>query len=188
VSRSDADADRDRLERAFFAGENARLAREPSFGTERERQREALCEVVRVQDRGFLDRLVTLGIRPSTAVALRVVPLVFVAWADGALDDRERRAIEESARRTGLAAERISKRMLEAWLARRPDPTLLEAWKTYVRRLWGFFTAEERWQMRQNLLGAAREVADAAGGILGLTSRISSAERRVLEELGQVLD
>jgi hypothetical protein len=65
---------------------------------------------------------------------------------------------------------------------------LLETWKTYVKRLWGRFTSEERWRMRENLLGSAREVAEAAGGFLGLTSKISAAERRVLEELEKMLD
>ena len=186
--KNDGEAERERLENAFFAGEHARLAQQLRRGSEREEQREALREVVRVQSEAFLDRLVTLGIRPETAVAMRIIPLVAVAWADGALDDRERQAVLQCARQTGLAAEKLSQRMLEAWLARAPDPKLLESWKAYVRRLWGRFTSEEQWQMRENLLGSARTVAEAAGGILGLTSKISAAERRVLEDLGKVME
>lgn len=182
------DPDREGLENAFFAGAQAQLARQLGRPTAREAQREALREVVQIQDRAFLDRLVTLGVRPETAIAMRVIPLVVVSWADGALDERERRAIEDSARKVGLAGEKIAQRMLREWLARPPEPELLERWKGYVQRLWGRFTAEERWQMRQNLLGSARAVAEAAGGILGLGSKISSAERRVLEDLERMLD
>jgi hypothetical protein len=53
--------------------------------------------------------------------------------------------------------------------------------------VWNRFTSAEQWQMRQNLLGSAREVAEAAGGILGLLS-ISAGEKAVLQDLESVLD
>jgi len=184
----ESDSDRDDLEQAFFAGAQAKLARQLGRGTERERERDALREVVQIDDRAFLDRLVSLGVRPETALAMRLIPLVVVSWADGQLDERERQAIEDSARKTGLAAEKIAQSLLKEWLARPPDPQLLERWKGYVGRLWGRFTSEERWKMRENLLGSARAVAEAAGGILGLGSKISAAERRALDDLARILD
>jgi hypothetical protein len=39
--------------------------------------------------------------------------------------------------------------------------------------------------LKQDLLGRARGVAEAAGGFLGLGKRISSAEQAVLTELEQ---
>ena len=42
--------------------------------------------------------------------------------------------------------------------------------------------------MREHVLQSAREVAEAAGGMLGLTSKISAAERKVLHEMERVLD
>jgi hypothetical protein len=39
--------------------------------------------------------------------------------------------------------------------------------------------------LKQDLLGRARVVAEAAGGFLGLGTRISSAEQAVLTELEQ---
>ena len=111
-----------------------------------------------------------------------------VAWADGKLDDREREAILEAARERGVTADRIGRQLLKDGLARRPDPKLFASWKSYVGRLWGYFTADERWQMRSNCLKSVREVAEAAGGILGLTSKISAEERRVIEEIEKLLD
>jgi hypothetical protein len=87
-----------------------------------------------------------------------------------------------------LTAERIGGQLLKNGLARMPDPRLLPLWKKYVARLWGCFTADERWQMRNNALRSARDVAESAGGILGLTSKISAEERRVLEDLEKMLD
>jgi hypothetical protein len=87
-----------------------------------------------------------------------------------------------------VAAAPIARQLLANGLARQPDPRLFSTWKSYVKRLWGYFTADERWQMRQNLLRSTREVAEAAGGFLGLTSKISEEERKILQEIEALLD
>lgn len=173
---------------AFFAGESAGLLDELRRKTEEQERRSLLSEVVKIQDEAFLNRLVALGITPEAALALTLIPLVCVAWADGKLDDRERQAILRSAQERGLTAERIGRQLLESGLTRRPDPRLLPTWKAYAGRLWGCFTADERWRMRRNVLTSAREVAEAAGGFLGLTSKLSPEERRILEDLESFLD
>jgi len=45
---------------------------------------------------------------------------------------------------------------------------------------------DEQLQLRRNLIDATHEVAKAAGGILGVAS-ISAAERRLLDELAEVV-
>ncbi len=54
------------------------------------------------------------------------------------------------------------------------------------REVWPQFSADEQDQMRANLLTSTREVAEAAGGFLGIAS-ISSAERLVLDDLEGIL-
>jgi tellurite resistance protein len=175
------------LERAFYAGANAPLLAELRVRSEAEQERERLGDVVGIKDESFLRRLATLGVRPEAAVAVTLVPLVLVAWADGSLDERERSAILDAARERGMAAQRIAAELLRNSLSQAPDPKLFATWTAYVRRLWGRFPEGERWQMRENLLRSAREVAEAAGGFLGLAA-ISAGERRVLAELEAVLD
>lgn len=175
------------LEDAFFARENKALLAEMRRKTGDEDRKDRLREVVRIKDDAFVNRLATLGVEPQTVLAVVLIPLVFVAWADGKLDERERNAILEAASERGAVAESIARRLLESALKAPPDPKLLVLWKTYVKRLWGRFTADEAWQMRKNVLHSAREVAEAAGGRLGLTSKISAEERRVLEEMEKIL-
>jgi tellurite resistance protein len=184
----DLKKDGKRLVESFFALENAALLDELRVKTEAYERKKMLREVVKIQDEPFLKRLDALGVGPETALAVTLIPLVFVAWADGKLDDREREAVLQAASERGATADRIGRQLLRDALARQPDPRLFAVWKTYVGRLWGCFTADERWQMRGNVLRAAREVAEAAGGILGLTSRISAEERRVLEDFEKLLD
>ena len=175
------------LEKAFFAKENARLLKELRAKREHEERRELLRKVVSIQDNAFLDRLIALGIGPETAMALRLIPLVFVAWADGSVDEREREAILKAATKQGLASEEMAHRALKDWLKQQPDPKLLLLWKDYVRHIWSSFTEDEQLQMRENLLNAAREVANAAGGFLGM-AKTSATERQVLEDLETFVD
>ena len=77
-------------------------------------------------------------------------------------------------------------RVLKDWLENKPDSRLLSLWKEYVGHIWGRFTDDEQIQMRQNLIGAVENVANAAGGFLGL-SKISGAEREVIEDLQKVV-
>ena len=174
------------LEDAFFAKENARLLEEMRAKTEKEERRDMLRQVVRIKDEAFLDRLIAMGIGPETAMALRLIPLVFVAWADGEMDSRERDAILTAAREQGLAAEDMTRQVLKDWLEHKPDARLLSLWKQYVGHIWGRFTDDEQIQMRQNLLKAAEDVANSAGGFLGL-SKISAAEREIIEDLQKVV-
>jgi hypothetical protein len=177
-----------RLESAFFSGDNAALLDELRRETDETERRRRLRDVVKIQDPAFLNRLAALGVTAETALAVALIPLVFVAWADGKLEDKEREAILEAARERGVTADRIARRLLANALATPPDPRLLAIWKEYVGRLWGCFTADESWRMRNNLLRSVREVAESAGGFLGLTSKVSAEERRILEDLEKLLD
>lgn len=188
LSDQDAAPERRGLEDQFFAADAADVLEELRRRTETERQRDALRDIVRIKNPAFLDRLMALGVRPETAVAMWVVPLVCVAWADGTPDAREQEVIRRVARERGVATTEIVQRMLAAALARDPTPELLPRWKRYVAKLWPCFTAAEQWRMRENLLGPAREVAQASGSLLGLTSGISAREREVLDDLARCLD
>jgi hypothetical protein len=175
------------LEEEFFAKEHARLLEDLRRKAELEERRAALCAVVRIQDEEFIDRLIELDIGPGTAISLSLIPLVFVAWADGKMSASEREAILRAAETRGVALGTPARDLLETWLSKKPAPSLLETWKKYVRALWPHFSEPHRAEMRANLLGTAREIADAAGGFLGLTSRVSDEERAMLRELEEVV-
>ena len=176
-------ADARALEEAFYTKENARLLEQ----LREKKQREALREVVQVKDDAFLDRIMELGINSETVLALRLVPLIAVAWADGILDDRERDAIIQAAEEKGVSPETAGHQLLETWLLRRPDQELFESWKRYVRDIWETFNDDERRQMRKTTLDWALAVAESSGGFLGLTSKVSASERAVIKELENVL-
>jgi hypothetical protein len=110
-----------------------------------------------------------------------------VAWADGKLDDRERDAVLKAAEQKGVSPGAPGHQLLESWLGRAPEASLFEAWKKYTESIWGSFTKDQRHEMRANLMDWMTGVAEAAGGFLGLTSKISPAERAVLDQVSAML-
>ena len=175
------------LEEAFFGQENAKLLEKLRAKAEQKERREALRQVVHIEDEAFLDRLLDLGIRAETVLALRLVPLAFVAWADGRMDPAERAAILRAAEERAIAPDSPGHALLQSWLSHAPEPRLLEIWKGYVRSIWTAFSAEERDEMRRKMVDLSRGVAGAAGGFLGLTSKISREEQAVLDEIESTL-
>jgi len=172
------------LEEAFFARQNEELRRRLVEADVQSDRRQALAAASHIQDPAVLDRLLALGLGAETLSALTLVPLVLVAWADGDLSDLERQAVMEAAALQGIHDKAPAHALLEGWLRTKPGPHLAAAWKDYVRALAQPLDLEARRELELHVLEQARKVADAAGGFLGLTSRISAAEREMLSDLG----
>jgi hypothetical protein len=186
MSPHDPEILRDRgksLEDEFFRRENQRLIKRLAELKTAEATREGLARVSGITSPAVLDKLMELGIRPETVAALSIVPLVEVAWADGSLDTRERRAILDRARDSGIAPGSTEHSLLEAWLERRPEPELLTAWTHMVQGMSQELGPDGTARLKAGLLERARAVAAASGGVLGLGSKVSRAEATVLAEL-----
>lgn len=171
------------LEESFFARQNEKL-REAMRKREQARASHAeLAEVSGIADAEVLDKLVELDIGPESWTALSVVPLVEVAWANGHVDEKERRAVLAGAEANGIAPAGPGYQMLEGWLRNRPDGRLLQAWGEYIVGLCASLEPADRHALRDEVMGRARSVAKATGGFLGFGERISPEEEVVLQEL-----
>ena len=168
------------LEDQFFHKEDQRLVAKLKELREAEVTREALGKASGISDPAVLDRLMKLGIRAETLAALAVVPLAEVAWADGSLDTKERHAIGE---RAGVPKGSAAESLLEAWLDRRPDPSLLTAWTEMVKSMTAQLGPDESARLKSGLLERARAVAAASGGMFGIGSKVSKAEEDMLRKL-----
>jgi tellurite resistance protein len=175
------------LEDAFFAREDAKLLEKLRERARQQERRAAMRDVVRVQDDALIDHLIELGLKPETVLALQLVPLAAMAWADGSIEPREREAVMKAAAAQGVAPDGVAGQMLESWLTEPSGAELVDAWKRHVRALWPSLSPKERSEIRASAIERARSVAEAAGGFLGLTSKISPKEKAVLDELAQTL-
>ncbi len=171
------------LEESFFSKENEKLRRALQEKEVLKEKEHALTEVSGIEDETVLEHLVALNIGADTLTALTMVPLVQVAWADGDVDEKERAAILEAAVEVGVEKGSPSADLLNEWLKFKPDREVLKVWKEYVTALSATLPAEESKKLRSALLTLSRTVAQASGGVLGFGSKVSKAERAVLDEL-----
>src|SRR6185436_18884250 len=92
------------LEDEFFRKEDQRFIQRLRELQERAASRESLQKASGITNEAILEKLLQLGVRSETVAALALVPLVEVAWADGAIDGQERQEILARAGTSGLAA------------------------------------------------------------------------------------
>jgi hypothetical protein len=167
------------LEEEFFKKHNERLAKELRLKRMTEEAKAEIGRASGIDDEAVLDKLVELGIGAQTLAAMTLVPVVEVAWADGKMDDAEHQAILKAAEKQGIARGTPSFALLDDWLVNRPPPRLLSAWRDYVGALCEEMLPEERRQLKSEVLARARAVAKAAGGFLGLGSKVSAEEEQI---------
>ncbi len=176
------------LEEEFFRQQETALLARKRADEEQHAARAALAAGSHIKDGALLDQLVAFGINADTLTALSLVPLVEVAWADGTVDAPERRAILEAARAAGLAEASAGYQLLANCLSAKPRPQLRELWLGYVRSACATLSPSERAAFKAELLQQAATVAQAAGGFLGMGSKISSQEAAVLTEIERAFD
>lgn len=175
------------LEESFFARRDQELLENLQRELETEDRKRQLASASGIQQDDVLQALVDMNISGETLAALSLVPLIAVAWADGTVEARERDAVLQAAHDSGLGSTDPSSQLLMTWLQQPPPPELISTWKEYVGALTHSVSERTRQALRQDLMGRARRVAQAAGGILGIAA-ISSEEQKMLAELDRAFE
>jgi hypothetical protein len=173
------------LEEEFFQKQERSLLERMRTEHATQTAREALSHASGVTDTAVLDRLIGLGLQAATLAAMGLVPLVAVAWADGALDARERQAVVSALETAGFTPDSPAGQLLQSWLTSAPPASLLEAWKAYMAALCPQLSTADRISLRDRMLARARAVAEASGGFLGLGAKVSPAEEAMLRTLAE---
>ncbi len=137
-----------------------------------------------VQDDGLAQQLTEAGFDKDSVRALFLLPLIDVAWADGRVEDEEKREVLSVAQSRGIEKTSTAWKMLETWLSQGPrDSTFLNARVLLEPALLDLKSkGGSGW-----ILEAAERVALAAGGIFGLGQKISSDEKAAIEKLAKKL-
>lgn len=171
------------LEDAFFAEKDQELLRKLKEEYSKEEKRTALSRSSGITDENLLNHLVDLNIDPTSFASFALLPLIQVAWADGKMQKAEREAILNAAESSGITKESAAYEVLESWLDESPGQELYDAWKEYAATLKSTLDAAQLTNLKNRILGRAREVAESAGGILGFGNKVSDVEAAVLDEL-----
>lgn len=173
------------LEDAFMARHDSELRRRLAETPEARERKEAIAAITGISDTHVLDALNRLDISTKMLAAIALVPLVLVAWADGAVDDKERRAVMQAAAEVGLKQGGVGYDILDQMLAQPPEAALKASWEGYVAAVTEGMDHADRRAMMEPLLDRARRVAMASGGFLGFGAVVSGEEEKVLNSLSK---
>jgi hypothetical protein len=173
---------RQTLEDMFFHEQDRRIIDQRAKLQALKQTKANLAKVSGIHDDALLEKLIELEIGPETLATLVCIPLIEVAWADGAMDDKERKKLFDYTEKAGRRRKGLDPKIMSAWLKEKPDPALLRAWKHYIKTICRELGTHERKALEDEVMGDARSVAEAAGGILGL-GKISPEEKAMLKTL-----
>jgi uncharacterized tellurite resistance protein B-like protein len=180
------DARRKALEDSFFAEKDYRLLQSLRNELHDLEERKQLAHVSSILNEEVLQDMVECGIKAETLAALRLIPWIEVAWADGDVSAEEREAILKAAHEIGLKDGTACHQTLEAWLKTRPDARLIETWKSYMAELVKLMPAETMNTFREELIERLNMIANASGGFLGF-GKISKSEMDCIDRLTKFL-
>lgn len=121
---------------------------------------------------------------------IMLMPLVYVAWADRKIQGQERKLITTIAEEHGLL-DHGGRGCLERWLVHAPSVEQLRSHLAILSELarshgnmGGDFDADTE----QLIVAWCQDVADAAGGLLGLRSPRKEAEHAALKTIAAAVD
>lgn len=176
------------VEEQYFRRKERELIERLRKKAEREAERKGLAEAVGLENQEILDILQEMGFDHATVVLLFLVPLLEVAWSDGAISDQERDLIRRAAQAHGVAEGTPAHARLAQWLESKPDATLFKRALKVIRDITAF-QSDEAWRTTgRKLVEGCERVAAASGGFLGLGSKISPKERAVLRRVASEIE
>ncbi len=175
------------LEAQFFSEVDRKLLEKLRADMSHQTQHERLKASTGLQDDQVISEMLALGITDDTMSALSLFPLVWVAWADGSVEPAEKQAILKAAADSGVQSGSPAMELLSGWLKKTPSEEIAQTWIDYVGALKQSATPETFRRVKQSVLQRAQEVADAAGGFLGM-GRVSAKESSVLRRLEQAFE
>jgi hypothetical protein len=175
------------LETEFFRKQEVVLLDKLRAKLDHDTHKKALADNSAITDDAVLEHLVSLGIHANTLTALSIIPLLAVGWADGSIRPAERNTVIAAAVEHGIARGSEAWLLLERWLDEPPDEEIIAAWEAYMAAVAKSMDSASRARLKDQILAHAREIAEAAGGTLGIAP-VSPGERSMLQRLEAALD
>jgi hypothetical protein len=175
------------LEDDYFHRKEKELIEKLRKRREAEAHQQGLAEESGISNEEILKTLHELGYTRETVLLLHLVPLISVAWADNQVSGPEQELILEAARVRGIPDDSAAFKQLNDWLTNRPSEEFLDQTLRVISKLADTELPDERETRRQSLLGLAKRVAEASGGILGL-GKTSNQEQALIDRIAAQLE
>lgn len=184
--------DRERAnEAAYFRQQDAKLLDSLRARAPLDEIAKAIGEKLQVDNPELLERVRQLGLKPETAPALLLAPLVQVAWAEGKITKDEQDAVLRLAQARGVEADSAAYGQILEWLAVRPSDATFDTAVEILNYGFAVLPEAEREDRIKRIVEACHEVAAASGGglaaLLGLGSSVSDVEASMLDSITSTL-
>jgi hypothetical protein len=184
--------DRERAnEAAYFRQQDAKLLDSLRARAPLDEIASAIGEKLQVDNPELLERVRQLGLKPETAPALLLAPLVQVAWAEGKITRDEQDAVLRLAQARGVEADSPPYGQILEWLAVRPSDATFDTAVEILKYGFAVLPEAEREDRIKRMVEACHEVASASGGglarLLGLGSSVSEVEASMLDDITTTL-
>lgn len=150
--------------------------------SETDQGRAELVRSTGADDPVLIKELIQLGITADGLVALRLFPMVWVAWAEENATPPERKVVMAEALKAGVRADSVPWVLLDHWLKKRPPAFCVDAWKRYLHGSFVSMTKASQTRLIETTQRQMTAVAKASGGVLGIGS-ISRRERNIMNQL-----
>ena len=175
-----------KLEEQFFNNVDQQLLDKLRNNVVTEERAAAIERLTGLNDPKVCHAIAEQNISVESLAALRLVPLVALAWADDRVEDNERYRLLQCAEKAGLAPGDPSYEMLNSWLNTRPPVELFETWIQYAKALSMSLDGESRENLQMTMVHQVRSIATASGGMFGFGS-ISPAEQKIIQAVEDAL-
>lgn len=174
------------LEEQFFNNVDQQLLDKLREKVSTEERAAAIERLTGLSDPKVCEAIAQQNISVESLAALRLVPLIAIAWADDRVEDNERYRLLQCAEKAGLAPGDASYELLNSWLSKRPPVELFETWVKYAKALAMSLDGESRENLQMTMVHHVRSIATACGGLLGFGS-ISPAEQKIIQTVEEAL-
>ncbi|MBM3779099.1 MAG: hypothetical protein FJW23_12850 [Acidimicrobiia bacterium] len=177
------------LEEDYFRRKDRALIEKMREAAAREQARGELGRRTGLQDPALVEELQELGFAPDTVILLPLVPVLEMAWAEGGITAAERQLLVKLARGRGVQEGDAADRLLDQWMARRPDPQVFSRAGRLIAAMLATGGADEAQGglTADDLVAYCEKVAEASGGVLGFIGRVSSEEKALLSRIASEL-
>ena len=122
------------------------------------------------------------GFARETARVLDLLPIIHVAWADGTIQPAERDAVYKLLELRGIARGREPWSVVDVWLDKQPSGEFLDNVLKLIRQIY-----KGRGESPTDVVDMAVRIAESSGGFLGFGTKISEAERDIIERIAERL-
>ena len=173
------------LEEAFFRDVDSMIVSRLRSEADSDDAKRAL-ESTGLHDHTLIEELTQLGVTAEGLIAMRLVPLVMVAWAQDSVDEAERVTVLAQALRVGVVDGSVAEALLEHWLNEKPPLAILDAWKRYMQSEFATMSRVARAKLLALTEQQMTAVAEASGGHMGF-GQVSAKERQLIEMMTHVL-